>query len=208
MGRRVGCLPANSQTSTKTNTNEKRESKNMKKTLMGAVMMVVLLLGLPAFGLDDPVNGFGVGTTNGATTLSWAIVPARSANNGAPAVAYISATSDKAASKVQFYKVTAQTTARYATNSTVTLYVTATNGFASGDAIIIRHMADDSYEKRTLTGNSAATNLVTTAAPLGAVVPGDMIYRVTTTGAGAIACGAATITPSGQYLYVGQIYEI
>lgn len=173
------------------------------KSTVAAAFTLVAMVAVPAFALDTPVNGFGVGSTNGATTLSWAIVSARSANNGTPAVSYINATSDKSTSKVQFYKVTAQAVAQL-TNSTTTLYVRGTNGFASGDAVVIRHIADDSYEKRTLTSNSASTNLVVTAAPLGAVTQGDIIYKVVTTGAGSIPCGSATITPSGTYLYVGQ----
>ena len=178
--------------------------KTHLKFILAAVIAVAFTL--PTFAaLDNPVNGFGVGTTNGATTLSWAIVPARSANNGAPAIQFISATSDLTTSKVQFYRTTAQTQARYATNSTVTLSVSQTNGFASGDVIVIRHAATENYEKRVLTTMTASTNLITTVAPLEAVVPGDIIYRVTTSGAGAVAVGNATVNlGNGGAIYVGQ----
>jgi hypothetical protein len=172
-------------------------------------LTVLLVLGcMPAFAaLPDPPAGFGVGTTNGATTLSWVIVPARSANNSAAAVTYINATSDKASSVVQFYRVTAQTQATY-TNATVTLPVTGTNqgvNWNSGTCII-RHMVDDSYEKRSLTTGTGSTNIVLTAAPLGTVVPGDIIYFATTTAAAKIPVGAATLALSAASpIYVGQV---
>lgn len=155
----------------------------------------------------DVVNGFAVGSTNRHGTLSYAIVSPRSPVTGAaPVVRYLNAGSDKVAGIVQFYKVTAQCTAAYATNSTTTLSVNRTNGFSSGDVVIIRHLTDDSYEKRILTTMTASTNLITTVAPLGAVVPGDIVYRCTTTGAGTIYWGASTnsINASGAPLYVGQ----
>ena len=177
----------------------------MKKTLkIMAALLVAFAFALPALALDDPANGFGVGSTNSGGTASYVIVSARSANGGAPAVSLINATSDLTTSKVQFYKVTEETVAQYATNSTTTLSVNNTNGFASGNTIIIRHMGADSYEKRTLTTMTGATNLVVTAAPLGAVVPGDRIYKVVSAGVAAVPVGNATLSVTGQYLFVGQ----
>lgn len=179
---------------------EKTTMKTNIRYLLGAVL---LALSLPALALDDPTTGFGVGTTNAGTTLSWAIVSARSANNGTPAVTFLNMGSGTAAATTTFWKCTSQTTARYATNSTVTLSVTQTNGFASGDNIIIRHMTDDSYEKRTLTTMTTATNLVTTVAPLTAVVPGDLIYKVVSAGT-IIGGAAATNSTTGTPIWVGQ----
>lgn len=177
----------------------------MKKITATFIALFLTLLACSVMALDTPSTGFGVGTTNGAGTLSTVIVSARSANGGAPAVSFVSATSDLAGSKVQFYRVVGQTTAKYATNSTTTLSVSDTNGFSSGDVIIIQHVAYDTYEKRTLTTMSGATNLVVTAAPLTAVWPGDVIYEVSTAGAGSIAVGNATINLGGSGpIYVGQ----
>lgn len=152
-----------------------------------------------------PLTGFGVGTTNAATTLSYAVVSANSANGGAPAVSFISAGSDKATSVIQFYKVDAIVRATF-TNSTTRIDVVETNGLADNGTIVIRHVFDDTYEKRTLTTSTGATNLVVTAAPLGTVRPGDIIYHVTTTGAGSIKWGATTNTlgNGGGPIFVGQ----
>jgi hypothetical protein len=161
---------------------------------------------------DD--NFFALGSTNKANQLSYAVVSQRSANGGAPAIRALNAGSAMATAVVQFYKVTAQATVTH-TNSTTTLFVNNTNGFSSGasDVIIIRHNADDSYEKRILqsSGQSASTNLSVTVAPVGTVVPGDQIYRCSTTTAekalaGTIFWGASTNTLSagGAPIYVGQ----
>lgn len=177
----------------------------MKTTIKTVIALAMLALGVNAFALDDPVNGFGVGSTNGGGALTWAIVPARSANNGTPAVTYLQCTADNATNYVTFYKVTAQCVGRYATNVTVTLSVDRTNGFASGDVIIIRHAQTENYEKRILTTMAASTNLVTTVAPLESVIPGDIIYRCTATGQPQILVGAATLALGpGQFVYVGQ----
>jgi hypothetical protein len=152
--------------------------------------------------LPDPSSGFGVGTTNAGTTLSWAIVGARSANNGMPSINLLSATSDLSSSVISFWQCDAITEANL-TNSTTTLYVPQTNGVADNGTIIIRHITDDSYEKRTLTTSTGATNLLVTVAPLTTVVPGDIIYHMIKTGKGTIPVGATTLTLNGGSLYTG-----
>lgn len=166
--------------------------------------LLAVAFGAQAQFTPRPQVGFGVGTTNAASTLSTAIVSAYSANGGTPRVTYINAMSDGATNKIKFYKVTAQASANY-TNTTTSLPVTSTNGFGVNDIIIIRHLATDQYEKRTVTTFVSSTNLVTTAAPLETVAIGDIIYRATSTGAGVIAWGASTnsITTSAG-IYYGQ----
>lgn len=182
------------------------------KNLFIKIFAAVALLALPlasqgaAVGLTAPINGFSASTTNGgsSSTLSWAIVSARSGNGGAPAVTYINAGSSSNLAKIYFYKVNAQTAVTY-TNSTVTLFVNSTNGFSMTGTIIVRHLADDTYEKRTLTasGQSASTNMVVTAATLGTVVPGDIVYQVTSDKS--INWGASTNTINASFpVYYGQ----
>ena len=156
--------------------------------------------------LLPPSNGFSTSTTNANVSPSYAIIGTRSANGGSPAIYAINAGSDLASSTLSSYKVTGQTVGRYATNSTVTLSVAATNGFASGTVIVIQHLATDNYEKRILTTMGAATNLITTVAPLEAVVPGDVIYAVSTVGASSLKWGASTnnLNGGGGPIIVGQ----
>lgn len=152
----------------------------MKTLFLGAVLA---LSAVAAFAAPATYTSYSAGSTN-AGTLAHVIVGANSANGGTPVVTSIDATSDKAGALVQFYRVTHTTPVTH-TNSTTTLFVTGTNGFGGSGTIIIRHLLTDTYEKRTLTANTGATNLITTVAPLEAVVPGDLLYKVATTGAGA-----------------------
>jgi hypothetical protein len=152
------------------------------------------------------VNGFAASAniTNLNAGLSWAVVTARSGNGGAPAVNYINAGTSNVNGVVIFYRVTAQAQETF-TNSTVNLFVDSTNGFGTvqGDIVVIRHMLDDSYDRRVLTANTANTNLALTIAP-NTTVPGDIIYRVTTNSY--IAWGQVTngVSAGGAPLYVGQ----
>lgn len=188
----------------------KQIMKNRNR-LLGTLLAsasLVMAAALPATAaLDAPINVFAVGATNGNTTLASVIITARSGNNGTPRVQYLSLASDKATSKVQAYKVTAQTQATF-TNSTVTLPVTGTNQGVNWNSgtVIIRHMIDDSYEKRSLTSNTGSTNIVLTAAPLGTVIPGDIIYYAVTTGAPSVNWGASTntINAGAGGILVGQ----
>lgn len=174
-------------------------------TIIVAILAVALSASAQT-SYGDRTTVFGLGATNNATTLANVIVPNKSSNDGTPVVTYISYGSDLATSGIQFYKCTAITQAAYSTNVTVTLSVNQTNGFSSGDVILIKHVTagSESYEKRTLTTMTAATNLITTVAPAQVVTPGDIIYRVTTTGIGKIPVGIATNNISASLIYAGQ----
>ncbi len=184
----------------------------MKFAKSPILALALLALAIPVISTQaaapDPVNGWAVTTTNGGTTLSYAIVSPRGTQSGAAVrVQYLNATSDKSTSKVQFYKVDAQSAITY-TNSTTTLFVNTTNNGVNWQSgtVIIRHNIDDSYEKRTLGANTGSTNIAVTVAPMGTVLPGDIVYHVTTTGAGSIPVGSATLTlgPTSGAIYIGQ----
>lgn len=181
------------------------------KTIFGAVLTVALLA---ITVCADPVEPggytiFSRGTTNGATALSSVIIGANSANAGTPVVTSISAVSDKALALVQFYRVTGET-AVTATNSATSLYVTA-GGVDSG-VIIIRHLINDRYEKRTLTTSTNVLGLVLTVAPQQSAIPGDVVYFATSTGSGALALSTNNVpfgstmalNVSGSALFSGQ----
>lgn len=159
---------------------------------------VLALTGRPA------IDVFAASSTNQVSALSWAVVTARSGNNGTPVVTFVGAGSDLASGKIITYKVNAQCVVTF-TNSTTTLFVNNTNGFDQASVIIIRHKLTDDYEKRIQTSNSGATNLIVTVAPFETVVPGDQVYQCTTTGAMSYLQGAVTNTlaaPGG--IFVGQ----
>ncbi len=174
--------------------------------LVGVALCCLALTASAQLSLIPPSNGFSVSTTNADVNPSYAVVSARSANNGTPAVYSVNVNSDLASAVLKSYKCTADTVARYATNATVTLSVTQTNGFSSGDIIVIRHLLTDNYERRILTTMTASTNLIVTVAPLEAVVPGDLIYNMKTANAAFIKIGATTnsFNGGGGPLLVGQ----
>lgn len=185
----------------------------MLKTVSSLILLGALLI-LPAAAqvLPPTYSSQSVTTTNGATALSHAIIGANSVNNGTPIITAVDAISDKAAAKIQFYRVDAEISATH-TNATVTLPVTSTNGLADNGTIIIRHLLTDTYEKRTLTTSTASTNLVVTVAPMSNVVPGDMIYHVTTftapvlllkTNTYSVAASGLSLQVNGSHIVAGQ----
>lgn len=165
-----------------------------------AALFAIALTGPTAMGqaFNDNLNVFSLAATNNATTLAHVIVPNNAANGGAPVVTFLSYAGDNSTNTLQAYKATALTQAAYSTNVTVTLSVIQTNGFASGDVIIIKHTTPGaiSYERRVLTTMTTATNLVTTAAPAQAVAVGDLIWRVTKSGVASYPVGNTTNTLS------------
>jgi hypothetical protein len=181
--------------------------KNFLKMGITAALLCLAALNLPAQSLRATAQlGFTTGTTNADTALSYAIVSANSANGLAPVVEYVNAGSDLVTSKLTFYRVDYITSANYS-NSTVTIPVSSTNGVGdNAGVIVIRHVTDDSYEKRILTTSTGSTNLVVTVAPIGTVVPGDLIYHCVTTAAGSVRWGASTnsVGPSSGSIYSGQ----
>jgi hypothetical protein len=170
----------------------------MKHTKYILVALIATVIGLAAVTASGQV-GAAVGSTNAATTLSWAIVPA---GPGTPVVNFLSATSDKGASVAQFYKVNAATLANGA-NSTTSVPVAGTNGLVDEAVLLIRHMAVGTYEKVSI-DSLVSTNIVLDAAPQTAVAAGDVVYQISKTGAPLIPVGVATLTLYGENLYVGQ----
>jgi len=184
--------------------------------------LIVAALALGAFvgALDvssaviPAYTAFSAGSTNGGTATSWAISSAHSAQGGVPVVTYVQATSDTTNAYCTFYRCDALCVETYATNSTTTLSVNTTNGIFDGGVVVIRHILNDTYEKRIAGGSPAAsTNLVLTVAPMMAVSPGDIIYHMTTTGAPqfqlftnstAFAASGTSFTATGSAIAAGS----
>lgn len=190
----------------------------MRKLLFVALSLAALATQAAETIKLTPYLYWSGGSTNLGGSTSYVVVPAHSSQlEGGPAgtigaqaiVTSLSVTSDLATAVVQGYKVATVAVATF-TNSTVSLPVATTNtspGNIKWDSgtVVIRHMLTDQYEKRTLTTSGGTTNLELTAAPLETVVPGDLIYQVTTVGAPIIAIGGATtLNLSGENLIAGQ----
>lgn len=150
----------------------------------------------------QPYPAYSTVSTN-AGTLSYVVIGCNNTlgSKGTPVVTFISATSDKAASAITGYRVDA-VAACNDTNTTVTIPINTTNGIGTSGTIVIRHLVNDWYEKRTLTTATGSTNCVVTAAPLQTCAIGDIVYHVV---AGpSIQWNATTNTLSGSALMSGQ----
>lgn len=179
--------------------------KTTLTTLRLAALLALAALLLPRPAAAQPAEGLAVwagGGTDVGTTLCYTVVSANGRNGQAPVLTYLSATADNATNTVKFYTVGAPARC-VTTNTTVTIPVASTNGFGSGDIVVIRHHLTDTYERRVLDTLTISTNLVTTVAPGESVVPGDLIYKATYSGA-FIPVGNATIGLAGNGLYAGQ----
>jgi hypothetical protein len=140
----------------------------------------------------------GFAETGTGTTLASVVVPL---GLGRPVVTYVSATSDKAASVLQFKKCTAGAqTLTLATNaSQAVVHVPASSFWAANDVGVLWHKSVDSYERVTVSATNGLTAL-TLSANLGtAVVAGDQLFKMSN--AGTIPVGNATkeITTVGVY---------
>jgi hypothetical protein len=161
-------------------------------TLFPAAIRVIAVEEQPAFTAGASAIG---------STISSVIISANGKDQGAPVINTINAASDLAGSVISNYVGNVSVVANY-TNTTVSLPVNLTNGFAVGNAIIIRHVTDDTYERRIVTTFTSATNLTVTVAPTTAVIPGDLIYRADALST--IAWGASTNTVTGTCLVAGK----
>lgn len=202
-----------------------KEAKAEAKSAAAAVIAALLFVfsSFSAMAIDNlstirttTYSYWSGGSTNGASTLSWVIVPAHSSieRNPIAVITSIDATTDKLAAKVQSYKVL-ETCVSTFTNTTVSIPVNTTNTGSKWDSgtIVIRHLLTDQYEKRSLATSGGATNLEVSAATLETVVPGDIIYKVSSTGAAALtvatngavaATGLSFCRQTGNALLVGQ----
>ena len=150
----------------------------------GVIGMQVVVHGqvVPKLGFADV--GTAIGTTN-----SHYVITAN--GRGRPVVSYISATSDKAGSFVEFWKASsgAQTIVTATNASQAVVWVPDGSKFAANDTVVIRHITADSYERKVVSSQTS-TN-ITLGSNLGtAIIAGDVIYKMTQSGK--IPVGAAT----------------
>lgn len=179
---------------------------------------ILAFLGLAALSASAQISPYigpwyeysSAGSTNGVNgKTAWAIISANSWNGGAPVVTYVSWGSDLASSVLTFYTTTNKTTSPVLNASGTSFFVGSngtnglgTNGFASGDAIVIQHRANDTYERLTLTTFTSGTNMVTTYAPSQVIGSGDIIYQMKS--GAVIPLGVGTNTIAVDNIYAGQ----
>lgn len=148
----------------------------------------------PLVGFAGP--GFGV-DANGKSNY---VASANSANGGVARILYLNTTGGNPDNVTSFYGPTATATMANYVGATTSVPVASTNGFASGDVVVIRHRATDTYEMGVLTTFTSATNLTLTANQVTACAVGDVVYKMEA--AGSILTGAAKEinAPSGLWI--------
>lgn len=141
----------------------------------------------------------GSGTTN-----SYVVLPNNIDGTGALRVTEISATSDKAGSKIQFYKPygLVQASVLYSTNAAVVQVGASALLFPAGHDVVYRQTSVGTYLHLTVVTNSVALGTVTlSATPGSGANQGDILYEVTK--AGSIPLGATNVTLTGSCIYAG-----
>lgn len=148
-----------------------------KLSLIGVVLAS---LALSAYSQNAGLTGVSIGGTVVSGALNYAVISAYSATGLPAKVTHIDGTSDLATSKFLFYSVPAYCGITN-TNTTVTIPVNQTNGFAANDIVVLRHVATDTYERRVIT-SLVSNSIVLTVAPTVAVRNGDIMYTCRTNG--------------------------
>lgn len=181
----------------------------MKKNMLIIGLMALVLSVINVYA---QVSGFSATSAYTFGTTNFAVGSILSSEGHTPSVSFINVSNDTAASKLQLWKGTTGNTV--VSNSTTTITVNygydstgtnvinnQTNGLAAGLPVVIRHLANDSYEVR-IVASVTSSNLVVNAAPTTAIASGDIIYGYTT--GASIAIGAATLSLNGQNILIGS----
>jgi hypothetical protein len=199
----------------------KKTNYKIKLALLGAVIITACSCFLsPVDAYPNPGGStfFGVaGQTNGGTNM-YAVVPQQGTGNGqagTPIITFLNAQTDNPTNYVRFWNVTNECVEVLYTNSTTSLYVSATNTTIASSVVLIYHKANGIYEKRFAASYTGLTNVLVLAnATQYAVNPGDIIWSVSpgpTLGVGTYSAivGLANGTNyvynfSGTEMYAGQ----
>lgn len=151
-------------------------------------------------------NAFAGSGTDQGTTNSYYVAGNFTLNPGTPVLRYINVASDLAPSKVTFYTLTNMTTIVNPTNTGLTNFVVAsTNGYASNNIIVIKHLASDTYERLPVWFVGLTNQITVKYPPLGTCAQNDPIWMANA--AGVIPIGVASNSvPTGpiDFLYAGQ----
>lgn len=182
----------------------------MKKTFLTTLLLAAftLMLSIPAQADLGYVNFSTFGTAYNGSITNWAVISDNSRlPYASPLITFISATSDLSTSKLQFYTCTNSTReAGGTTNSTTTLYVNSTNGFAAAQYVVIEHVPTDTYEFGVISAVQNTNQIVLQFAPAAAVMPGDNVYLETASAY--IPVGAATLTLTGTAgIYTPSVFN-
>lgn len=169
-------------------------------------MAALLSFTAQAATLENP-NGYnafgGTGTTQG-TTNAFYVAGTYTLTLGTPQVKYLNVSSDLATSKVQFYCVTNEVTVSSVVLGTTNAVITATNGYAAGDIVVIRHVSADTYERLKVLSVSLTNQITLSTAPIQTLGAGDKIWRAAPAGFINIGAASNSVPISAGSSYAGQ----
>lgn len=177
--------------------------------ILAVALMLVATVTIAVLAAPVPYSAyatFGAAYGGGSLTNS-AIIGAYSASAGAPVVTYLNVSAKNLDAGVKFYSCSNFTFTLAATTNVRTNYVGSTNGFSKDTIVVVRHKANDTYE-RLVCAEPQNTNIVFASDPVTALAVGDLIYQQTP--GGTIACntnvavGIAEINLIGDGIYSGQ----
>lgn len=155
---------------------------------LAILALLCLLFAPPAAQAQRFVSGT---STDIGVTNTYHITPATL--RGQPVVTYFSATSDKAASVMRSYTAAAPipVTATAAASQAVVTHASGASAFAGNDIVIVRSVANDTYQRCVVLSDTATT--VTFVENLNfALAAGDQLYIATSKAT--IPVGAATVS--------------
>lgn len=170
------------------------------------LVLSALALALPAFGSQvENANGYttfsGTGTAQG-TTNAFYVAGNYTINPATAVLKYANVTSDTGV--LQFYVLTNMTTVVNPTNSGTTNFtVVSTNNFSTGQVLVIKHIASDTYEFQPL-WQMTTTNLTTKYAPILQCAAGDQVWIAGLTGSISAVGTNLVLSQAGDWLYSGQ----
>ena len=177
---------------------------------------VAAFLTLPATASTiENVNGYslfsGTGVAQG-TTNSYYVAGNYTLTKSTAVLRYANVTTDASADagRLQFYILTNQVTISNPTNSGTTNFVlnTTTNGYTTNQAILIKHISNDTYERLWVNSVANTNQLITQWPPLQQCAAGDIVWVAAPAGQIKIPRGTYTtncvLSQSGDFLYAGQ----
>lgn len=175
----------------------------MIRTQFKSLICVALLAALlPAIEAKAQSTATFAGPGSTGTTLSSYISPGVT-NGGIPRLQFINATSDKAASILQFYSTTVSSRVTNTTASGQAVIQAPGGSFTGSDIIVVRSVANDTYQ-RLIVSSSAAGTITATANLNFALASGDIVYKMTANGSVPVGAATLTLNAVGGGLYNGQ----
>ena len=175
----------------------------MKQLVLGAVLAISLAGAIAPPSAQAQTYGPDLFSGKGTAVASNVNYFIASAKYRPARVEYLDCTSTSALVPVTFYTAGSSLTVTNASASGATnIWVTSTTGLAAGDVLVVRSVANDTYQRVKIVATNATvgiiiTNDFTSATLNFALVSGDAVYKMTPQGSKVVGAASLTITTPG-----------